>query len=147
MVLPVLPNPEIKRLQKSITLLESTNAQLLESLAPNPSSDASAELDADDRRVFEETLDENKTAIAAQVERVEMCVVVIRARLGVSGAGNAHYAMAPGQTAAPPAGQAQSDSGPVGRNPGEGDVSQMETVRDTSTSVTTQAEEEHGVYL
>ena len=137
--------PEIKRLQKSISLLESTNAQLLESLAPGPSSNASAELDADDRRVFEETLDENKTAIAAQIERVEMCVVIIRARLGVSGAGSAHYAMAAGQAAASSAGPAQRDGEAVARDANGGSRSSMTDGQASSTSDAPQQED--GLYL
>jgi hypothetical protein len=100
----------------------------------------------DDRRVFEETLDENKTAIAAQVERVEMCVVIIRAQLGISGTGNAHYAVAAGQTGAPSAGTAQTDAEPVGGHTDNGSRSDAAGGQDATTSEAAR-EEEDGLYL
>lgn len=79
-------------------MLESTNATLRESLASSSSSAIPSEqLDADDEKLFKETIDENEEAIAAQKERIDMCIFVLKARLGIDPT-NTHYDLNPDTT-------------------------------------------------
>jgi hypothetical protein len=47
-------------------------------------------LDDEDAQIYRETLDENTEAMEKQGERVQMCIFVLKKRLGVD-PGNAHY--------------------------------------------------------
>ena len=83
---------EILRLQKSIQMLQSTNATLFDSISLSSSSSPNSEdtLSEEDSRLFQETIQENEEAILAQKERIEMCIYTLKKRLGVDPT-NKHY--------------------------------------------------------
>lgn len=81
-------------------MLESTNATLFDSIAASSSSTASSEdiLSEEDSKLFQDTIQENEDAILAQKERIQMCIFVLKKRLGIDPT-NKHYDLDPNTTA------------------------------------------------
>lgn len=81
-------------------MLESTNATLFDSIAASSSITASSEdiLSEEDSKLFQDTIQENEDAILAQKERIQMCIFVLKKRLGIDPT-NKHYDLDPNTTA------------------------------------------------
>lgn len=85
-------------------MLTSTNATLYDSISAsshalesNQSNDEDI-LSEEDSKLFQETIQENEDAILAQKERIEMCIFVLKKRLGIDPT-NKHYDLNPDTTA------------------------------------------------
>lgn len=74
-------------------MLESTNATLYDSIASEDEV-----LSEEDSKLFQDTIQENEDAILAQKERIEMCIFVLKKRLGIDPT-NKHYDLDPNTTA------------------------------------------------
>lgn len=131
-------------------MLESTNATLFDSVSLSSSSNNAEDILSDeDSKLFQETIQENEDAILAQKERIEMCIYVLKKRLGVDPT-NKHYELDHNTTAitardVTPVNQRQ-DSTPR-READQAQTPQQQSQDETSTDANTEEDDQGGMYL
>lgn len=124
-------------------MLTSTNATLYDSISSTEDI-----LSDEDSNMFQSVIQENEDAILAQKERIEMCIYVLKKRLGIDPT-NKHYDLDPNTTAITARDvtpQTESQSGQMQTSQGE--VVQPNSSQVQPTQTTQEGEEEAGgMYL
>lgn len=129
-------------------MLESTNATLFDSIAAssNPSSSAEDVLSEEDSKLFQDTIQENEDAILAQKERIQMCIYVLKKRLGIDPT-NKHYDLDPNTTAITARDVTPTQSGQQQTRQAGQENQSAASQQDTDMRRATQDEEGDGMYL
>jgi hypothetical protein len=124
-------------------MLTSTNATIYDSI-----SSTEDVLSKEDSDMFQTVIQENEQAILAQKERIEMCIYVLKKRLGIDPT-NKHYDLDPNTTAI----TARDVTPQLSTQSGETQAPQGQNVqtrssRESDTHTEQEAEEEEGgMYL